>query len=1774
MKKNFKRVLSLALVFSLVIGIGVFQISTPAAATNIVTNVSAGVTYMFRNVQTGLYMDSNGGISVSNGNSVKTAAYSGNISQFWKLENHEDGYKVIPQSNTDYVLDVQNAWNESGTHVNVRTRTIIDSAQTFFVNNKGDGKFHIKADLGWFVERVVGLEGDRTVLRDEKVSDDRLWHIIIAGTVTYNFSYNGGTSATKTSSSLFEHATVDLSPTASKPDATFLGWNTDPTATTGLSSLKMGNTNLTLYAIFKDKIPVTYDYATNGGYSTSKSTGKFYENEQIDLSPTALKVDARFLGWNTDPAAASGLTSLVMGKTPVTLYAIFEDKIPVTYDFEANGGISSEKTSDKFYEHDPIDLSPLAFKPIATFMGWNTNRDAIDGLPSLIMGAEPVTLYAIFKPQYIATYNYAHNGGTAVSLGNAALHEGDPIDLTITAEKPNATFIGWNTDPDATIGLESLRIAAQDITLYAIFRQDGIVKFVDSSGTREIPVVSFNNNPFPAVSPLLQNAPAEWRTLGWTHLTAANASATPLEGEKLPYCSAYYGLYAVPITVSFSTNGGSTPNAITKDQFRNSFDLSATVDPLFTLPFAAVKQGYTFAGWSDGTTVYPENIDAVFGKNTVLNAIWGEISVDGIGLSSYNVRVNIDDSFTLKATVLPAQATNRAVRWSSSDESIAMVDQNGKITGIHEGNAVVTATTEDGGYTASCNVSVIYVAAPVSHVTLSDSQMQLIIGEGRALTAQVFPADAETKDVAWSSSAPEIASVNQSGYVQSKGIGTAVITVTTLEGGKTATCLVTVNPVKVTGISLTESRISLFVEGTVQLGATVSPSNATDPRYTWSSSDSSVASVDSAGKVTALRVGTATITATTIDGNKTASCVITVNAIRVTGISLTESELKLYLGGNAQLGATVTPENAQDKRYTWSSSDAAIASVDSDGVVRALKVGTALITATTADGSLTASCKITVQPILVSKVTLTPGNVEINVGAWYTFSASVQPSNATNQALAWSSSDSSVAEILSNGTVRGVAPGTAVISATANDSGKVVGQATVKVNPILVSGITVSPAASEIMVGNSASFIATVMPSNATNSAVVWSSSNTSIATVDASGKVTGVAPGSVIITAMAADGGGVVRQATVTVKPALVQSISISPNDTEINVGGSRTLYALVSPSNATNKELTWESSNSKIASVNSSGQVTGVAVGEVVITAKAKDGSGVTAISTVTVKQQTAQENSGKTVLETSIPAGTVSADASENNPYVAEESTQSMFDSVGAFFRGLFGVILPEPTKIEISFVGNTPHTDVHTLYYNNTNSNSISVKATFSELFRKNTTITWKVIEDNNNNIPSFEQDGSPEQIKVTAKSGKTHRMSLQAVLPNGAVSNVLKFVMAQDETDYSLDIKSGSMLYKGPSSVNYDHVYTLSSKKAVTVEGHYPVSSNSGVDADGGWLYVSVDGYKGYTRMGNKATTITLNDSTMQLSEGQELTYRNSAVAVRGTITSDSNITEVWAQILEGSTVKYGAQKATPNAKSFNLNTGIVGSTGKSFNDILLFSQLPVGNYKYVVKAKDANSSLITLRETNFKVVAANGNTVTDPPNSDINRGTVAQYLAMGIGYPFSDKTNVHTISSHFGPRDLSISSGYHLGTDIVHTNGGASTVGKQLISVCSGTVVDTTKSYNSSTKSPGQGYSISIKSNITDPDTGNKLIFTYMHMREATTLRNGDPVSVTTTLGYAGGTGNITGPHLHFECSNHTGPWSPGTTKATRVYYRVNSVFFYPSGTFNGDTAIWNEQID
>ena len=578
--------------------------------------------------------------------------------------------------------------------------------------------------------------------------------------------------------------------------------------------------------------------------------------------------------------------------------------------------------------------------------------------------------------------------------------------------------------------------------------------------------------------------------------------------------------------------------------------------------------------------------------------------VTGISFDVDELEILPGESHQLKVTVLPENASVPDVNWSSDNAKVAKVSDTGLVTGLSAGEATIHAVTKDGGKMATCLVK---VGTPVSGISLSKSSASMYVGDSPlALTAAITPSNASDKSVVWSSSDASVASVTAGSGLDATvtpvAAGTATITVSTPDGKFSASCALTVKQ-HVTGVSISKSSLTLYTGQTETLSAQVKPEDATDTRLTWSSSDKTVATVAN-GLVTALKAGSTQIRVTSFEGGFQDVCNLTVKQ-HATGLDLSASTLTIYLGQTVTMTATVLPSDASDKSVTWTSSNSDIVSVTQNGSVTANAMGEAEITATSNDGGFSKSCKVTVIEPLVpaTSLTLTPKTMSLNIGDSGALELQILP-NDCNEILEWKSSDPSVATV-NDGDIKALAAGTTTITVRGSNTSA---SATVTViDPYAVTGVTLDRTTLSLEMGETATLVATVLPEDARDKTVTWSSGNTAVATVDQQGKITTVSPGTAQITVTTKDGSFSASCALTVVERVIpITSISYAEkgNTVKMNMGESYNIRVKVSPDDATEQITVSPAINCPV--VCNPTKETGTPYWNVLVTALYKTGTG----------------------------------------------------------------------------------------------------------------------------------------------------------------------------------------------------------------------------------------------------------------------------------------------------------------------------------------------------------------------------------------------------------------------------------------------------------------------------------------------------------------------------------------------------------------------------------------
>ena len=592
--------------------------------------------------------------------------------------------------------------------------------------------------------------------------------------------------------------------------------------------------------------------------------------------------------------------------------------------------------------------------------------------------------------------------------------------------------------------------------------------------------------------------------------------------------------------------------------------------------------------------------------------------VSSVIISPGQGSVTVGQTLQLSGQVTDDQGnvlTGRPISFTSGTPAVATISETGLVTGVAPGTTTITATSE--GKTGTATVTVTPI--PVAKVEITPSTPNVTVGQTVQLDVSVQGANNQVltgRTVVWSSGAPSVASVSPTGVVSGLAPGTAIIFANV--EGVLGSATVTVKQVPVGSVVVSPQTASVPVGGAVQLSASVRDASGAELQgrlVGWTSSDETIAVVSSEGRVSGIKIGTATITASS--EGKSGTATVTVTAAPVASVNVTPPTASITVGQTTTLTAQTLDANGNaltGRAVAWASSNAGVATVSDAGVVTGVAPGDATITATSEGKSGTAT--VTVTPIPVASVTVDPATVSLTTGATQQITATprdAQGNPLADRAVTWESQNTAVATVSPAGLITAVAPGTTTVTATSE--GKV-GTVTVTVTAPAVGSISVSPGSATVYVAATTPLSATVRDVNnlvLQGMAVSWSSDQPQTASGSQSGVVTGLAPGVVTITASS---GGKAGTAAITVQLAPVATVTVTPSTLNLrDRNGERTGNLSATLRDAlgnelTGREVTWSSSNAQVATVNESGVVTAQNRGDTTVTATSEGVNGTAAV------------------------------------------------------------------------------------------------------------------------------------------------------------------------------------------------------------------------------------------------------------------------------------------------------------------------------------------------------------------------------------------------------------------------------------------------------------------------------------------------------------------------------------------------------------------------------------
>ncbi len=545
-------------------------------------------------------------------------------------------------------------------------------------------------------------------------------------------------------------------------------------------------------------------------------------------------------------------------------------------------------------------------------------------------------------------------------------------------------------------------------------------------------------------------------------------------------------------------------------------------------------------------------------------------------------------------------------------------------------------------------------APTVSRIEVSPTSASLEVGRTRQFTATAKASDGATVggvNISWASSNTAVVTIGNTGVATAVAAGTATIRATG-NGISSAPVTITVTQAPVARVTVSPSSTQeLMIGEMVTFTATARTSGGAvrgDVSFTWTSSDTAVVTITSAGVATAVGAGTASIRAT---AGGIASSPVTINVAEppppepvVSTVTVTPASMMMMVGGTFQFTAVATTADGMvidDVEFTWMSDDAEVATVDVTGLVTAVAAGTAMITATGNDVT-SMPATVTVEeaaPVVATVEIVDAMPVMLQTGETHQLMAVARTTDGTmvgGVTFAWSSDDNEVATVDSTGLVTAVGAGMADVTAMTEDTTSEPVTVTVADPPPVVDRVTVEPMTASIEEGETEQFTATAYDSDdveITGKTFTWKTGSTTVATIDSTGLATGVGEGSTTITATVDSVSGMATL-TVTAPPVpepepepdppppppppepMVATVTVSPSSASIEEGQTRRFTARAYDSDnmvITGKTFRWESTNTAVATINTAGLATARIAGSTTIRATV-DGVSGTASLTVT--------------------------------------------------------------------------------------------------------------------------------------------------------------------------------------------------------------------------------------------------------------------------------------------------------------------------------------------------------------------------------------------------------------------------------------------------------------------------------------------------------------------------------------------------------------------------------
>lgn len=549
----------------------------------------------------------------------------------------------------------------------------------------------------------------------------------------------------------------------------------------------------------------------------------------------------------------------------------------------------------------------------------------------------------------------------------------------------------------------------------------------------------------------------------------------------------------------------------------------------------------------------------------VIGGLYWWDSKETFYLTANKVAMVVDGNYQIGMYGKTEEKKHSNYKYTSSNTNIATVSEDGKVSAVSEGETSITVKSK---YSSKKHVlDIIVQGDEIYSVEFENEIIHLNVGKETSLPVIINGDPDFQMGLVWESKNEDIVTINQEGKIKAVDPGATYIKVSVEGTSVSAMAKIIVDEelsdndsstpslspdetssevnsdydedeevnknVHVTGVYAFLTNDSLKVGEKTKLSYEIRPHNADNKNVTFASNNPKVAKIDDSGNITALSPGEADISVRTKDGNRTSFVTIYVSMsdVPVNGISLNKKETTLVVGSKETLIATINPSRATNKAVSWTSSNPNVATISQTGVIEAKKVGTTKITVTTKDGGKNSSITVNVKnkAVLVKGITLDKASMNLTLGNIYHLTAKINPSNATNQNITWSTSNSKIVSVDLAGNIKAIGSGTATIKVQTSD-GNYEAVCKVTVPDIKITKLTLNANKIQLVKGKTYQVKASFTPSNATNKKLKYTSDNKSVATVDSNGKITAKGLGTATIKVTTTDGSSKVASLSVIV--------------------------------------------------------------------------------------------------------------------------------------------------------------------------------------------------------------------------------------------------------------------------------------------------------------------------------------------------------------------------------------------------------------------------------------------------------------------------------------------------------------------------------------------------------------------------------------------------------------------------------------------------------------------